>query len=152
MLDSIVKIENIGSFKKLINGTKPFLTKEIKAEAEYTGFDDKYKLLSIIDKGLDFFPPVYRESFLDPLKKTLETQVFEQLLEVYFSDGRNVLGDWISSIDQRITKGENLSSLPTMAFTELCSDIYDGYVSKSARKDASLPEYQILAPLTKWGG
>ena len=152
MLDSIVNIENIGSFKKLINGTKPFLIKEMKAEAEYTGFDDKYKLLSIIDKGLDFFPPVYRESFLDPLKKTLETQVFEKLLEVYFSEGRNVLGDWISSIDQRIRKGENLSSLPTMAFTELCSDIYDGYVSKTARKNASLPEYQILAPLTKWGG
>src|SRR5688572_2220908 len=144
-IDSLVKVENIGSFKKLIYGTKPFLTKEMKAESEYPKFDDKYKLLSIIDKGLEFFPPVYKESFLDPLKKTLETQVFEQLLEAYFSDGRNVLGDWISTIDQRITKGE-LWSLPTMAFTELCSDIYDGYVSKSARKDASLPEYQILAP------
>ena len=43
-------------------------------------------------------------------------------------------------------------SSPTHAFTELCADIYDGYVSNSVRKDAILPGSQILAPLTKWGG
>jgi hypothetical protein len=72
--------------------------------------------------------------------------------KAYVSDGRNVLGDWISSIDQRITNIENAPILPTMAFTELCSDIYDGYVSRTARKNAALPEYQIIAPLTRWGG
>ena len=156
MIDSIVKIENIGTFKKLINRTKSFVTKDTKAgeeeEEEYSRYKDKYQLLSIVDKGLSFFPPIYQEPFLNPIKKALETQVFEQLLEIYFSDGRNVLGDWISTIDQRIRKGEKLWSKSTMAFTELCSDIYDGYVSKSARKEAALPENQILAPLTKWGG
>jgi hypothetical protein len=146
----MVKIENIESFKQLIDRTRPFLT-TIKKDDEYAGLNDKYKILSIIDKGVKLFPPAYTKSFLNPLKKSIENQVFEDLLKTYFSEGSEVLGDWISSINQRILD-KSLSSLPTMAFTELCSDIYDGYVSKSARKQASLPESQLLAPLTRWGG
>ena len=105
LVESMVKIENIGSFKQLIDRTRPFIT-TVKKDDEYKGLDDKYKILSIIDKGFELFPPAYTKSFLNPLKKSIETQVFADLLKLYFSEGSEVLGDWISSINQRIQRQE----------------------------------------------
>jgi hypothetical protein len=155
-IDSTVKVDqDIKTFNKLIDETM-FAVSASETEKKFE-IDNKWSLLSLIDNGYKIFPSVYQTSFLDPLKKLIETKVFADILNAYNSDGDSVLGDWVSCIDQRIIKKDSketseLLNSTTMAFTELCSDIYDGYVSKSVRKDANLPEYQIYAPITRWGG
>jgi hypothetical protein len=155
MIDSTVKVEeDIKTFSKLIDESMFAVSSGVTEEE--LKFDNKWNLLSLIESGYQYFPPVYQTSFLDPLKNLIETKVLKDILNAYNSDGRNILGDWVSCIEQRIQKSEQKEtsalSDPTKAFTELCSDIYDGYVSKSVRKDANLPEYQIYAPITRWGG
>jgi hypothetical protein len=154
MLDSFLSKEDIGTFDELVTKSKKYLSPDW--EDVPTKTNNKYDILRIIDKGYEVLPMAYQESFLDPLRNYIETHDYDSILGAFSGGENDVLDDYISCIVQRSQEGDDTKtndlSLPTMAFTELCADIFDGYISSSVRKDARLPDYQILPPLTRWGG
>ena len=158
MISSFVTIKDLPTFDKLIDESRFHISSPVSlgGEEKVSKMKNKYNLLTIIDNGYRSLPKPYHEAFLDPLKNLILTQDFGSILNTYGGGEATLLEDWIACIDQRSRKFSRKKtddlSAQTMAFTELCADIYDGYVSRSVRKDALLPESQLLAPLTKWGG
>jgi hypothetical protein len=150
MLDSLINKEDIETFDVLITKSKKYLSPDWEDTSEKP--HNKYDMLGIIDHGYEVLPAAYQESFLDPLRNYIDSHDFESILGAFSSGGNDVLEDYISCIVQRSQGGRDDLALPTMAFTELCADIFDGYISSSVRQDARLPDYQILPPLTRWGG
>ena len=149
-IDPIITTDDINNFEELKKNSRSSIHNIVYSED--LKIEQQKDALKVIHTGFTELPNVYRDSFLNPMLKFIETEKFEDIFELYNANGTGPLLDWLSSINQRIVMGKQPLSKATKAFQEFCQDIFDGYLSLSSRKGAKLPEHQIIAPLVKWGG
>jgi hypothetical protein len=90
-------------------------------------------------------PAIYRESYFDPLLKTLGELTQAQWKNPNWHD---FLSDLAQSVVQQ---AEGYEALATDAFQEVISDLYDGYLSASDRQHIKPPDFSIIPPLVRWG-
>lgn len=148
-IDPIITIDDINNFEEFKKNSRSSIHNIM--DSDDLIFEKQKDALKIIYTGFTELPNVYRDSFLNPVLNFIESERYEDILNI-FGGFNGPLYDWLVSINQRISKGQQPLSKTTKAFQEFCQDIFDGYLSLSSRKGAKLPEHQIIAPLVKWGG
>ena len=111
------------------------------------------KLIASLEAARLKLPPLYRiaaaEPFLSALKDLGATK-FKQVLQK--DPTREGTGGLMIDIAQAILQnGEGYETTPLDAFQEVISDLYDGFLSAEDRRGVKPPDYEVIAPLVKWG-
>lgn len=121
-----------------------------------TGPADIFQHSAIVDalSGAEgAFPPVYERKMRIPLHQTFTARGPLGWSRVLDSDpmlerGARLGMDLTQSIVQRADPDV---SKATLAFQEVVSDLYDGYLSEADRTGVKPPDHSVIAPLVKWG-
>ena len=121
-----------------------------------TGPEDLFRHDAIIDaleEAGGAFPPIYERAMRLPLLNTFRSLGPDGWAGVLDSDPRIEraarLGlDLTQAIVQRADPDIETASL---AFQEVISDLYDGYLGAADRTGVKAPDHSVLAPLVKWG-
>jgi hypothetical protein len=115
---------------------------------------DKYEpLLSRLEAVRAKLPPLYREAMIAPFLETLRrigATAFEEILRR--DPQRDGAAGLMLDIGQAILQqGEGFADVPTDAFEEVVSDLYDGFLSAEDRQGINPPDRGVVPPLVKWG-
>ncbi|WP_255298512.1 hypothetical protein [Brevibacillus dissolubilis] len=99
------------------------------------------------------FPPIYRESVVNPFIQTLDQLGPDGFRDVLVSDPhREGAAALMFDIAQAILQnGEGYQERATDAFQEVISDLYDGFLSAEDRRGVKPPDHSIIPALGKWG-
>ncbi len=98
-------------------------------------------------------PEVYRRTFSEPLRRTLDELGPAGFARVLAADpdregAARLLLDAAQAVLQH---GERFQPRATAAFQEVVSDLYDGFLSAEARRGVKPPEGGTIPPLIRWG-
>ena len=106
-------------------------------------------LRQLLDSAGSSLPILYRAAAQEPLLLFLERLGRAGFMAAAMRrDSAVILGDAVQAILQRSTGFERDA---TMAFQEVVSDLYDGFLSAQDRRTTQALEQRQLAPLVKWG-
>ena len=110
-------------------------------------------LLGRLEAVREKLPPLYRDTMAAPFIKTLRhigEQGFNRIL--LRDPQREGAGGLMMDIAQAILQqGEGFAEVPTDAFEEVVSDLYDGFLSAEDRQGVNPPDRGVIPPLVKWG-
>src|SRR4030095_8537196 len=112
-----------------------------------------HQLVGRLETGRAKLPPLYRDSMLTPFINTLRQTGEQGFNRILIRDPqREGLGGLMMDIAQAILQqGEGFASVPTDAFEEVVSDLYDGFLSAEDRQGVNPPDRGVIPPLVKWG-
>ncbi len=145
------------STKPDISNLKRCTEDVIKAALESDlGPDDPTKYNQLRDRleaSRDKLPPMYREKFYEPFVNTLDGLGESGFTNILLNDpgktrGAGLMLDIAHSI---IQNGEDYNKIATDSFQEVCSDLYDGFLSAEDRMGVEPPDKGVISPLVKWG-
>jgi hypothetical protein len=120
------------------------------------GPDDpiNYKqLLDRLEASQNKLPPLYRREFFQPFVNTLNELGETEFTEILLSDSERTraAGLMLDIAHSIIQNGEEFSKIATDSFQEVCSDLYDGFLSAEDRMGVEPPDRGVISPLVKWG-
>ena len=99
------------------------------------------------------FPPLYRETVVEPFIRKLDELGETGFIQVLLSDPKreSTAGLMLDIAQAILQKGEGFNERATDSFQQVASDLYDGFLSAEDRKAVQPPEEATTAPLVKWG-
>lgn len=99
------------------------------------------------------FPPLYRQTVVDPFIKQIDELGQESFTQILVSDPRRerTAGLMLDIAQAILQKGEGFNDKAIDAFQQVASDLYDGFLSAEDRKAVQPPENATTAPLVKLG-
>jgi hypothetical protein len=99
------------------------------------------------------FPPLYRQTVVDPFIKQIDDLGQEAFTEILVQDPerRQAAGLMLDIAQAILQKGEGYNEKAIDAFQQVASDLYDGFLSAEDRKAVQPPENATTPPLVKWG-
>lgn len=119
------------------------------------------KLLTDLNTVLPSLPYVYQEAAARPLIRYLTNLGELQYLQIFSGTSRNpnaeALVDMIPDASLAILYHNNMNIQSVNAFQEVVSDLYDSFISDSARTSTETgvridpPTYGVIPPLVKFG-
>lgn len=114
---------------------------------------DFHSLLGRLQAAKSKLPPTYREHFAEPFIAELNRLGPADFNRTLANDPRREqTGGLMMDIAHSILQNaEGFESLPTDAFEEVVTDLYDGFLSAEDRSGIKLPDNTVLPPLVKWG-
>jgi hypothetical protein len=118
--------------------------------ADPTDFD---RLRGRLEACREKLPPLYQDIVFKPYVSELESLGQAGFTKVLLrdpnkEDGAGMMLDIAHAILQN---GERYNEKATDAFQEVISDLYDGFLSAEDRQGVKPPDYEVIAPLVKWG-
>jgi hypothetical protein len=97
----------------------------------------------------NLLPPVYRVSLYDPFTTWLNQLTPQDYTDITGNDNAKMfVFDFAQSIIQHATHFQRDA---TSAFQEVVSDLYDGFLSAEDRQHIKMPDFEVIAPIVKWG-
>lgn len=115
--------------------------------------DDYRPLLDRLEAVRGKFPPLYRDAMVTPFWEKLRSLGEAGFQRVLSGDPqRTGAAALMMDIAQAILQqGEGFLEVPTDAFQEVVSDLYDGFLSAEDRQGINPPDLGVIPPLVKWG-
>jgi hypothetical protein len=114
---------------------------------------DYADLMTRLAASRDKLPPLYRSAAADPFVgalKDLGVMKFKQILQ-RDPKRESTTGLMLDIAQAILQNGEGYQPKATDAFQEVISDLYDGFLSAEDRHGVKKPDYEVIAPLVKWG-
>ena len=110
-------------------------------------------LLTRLAAAVGKLPPLYRDATAEPFLAAIEHLGAAQFTDVLKKDpkGEGTAGLMLDIAQSILQHGAGQQQRPLAAFQELISDCYDGFLSAEDRRGVRPPDFEIIAPLVKWG-
>src|SRR5450631_744263 len=111
------------------------------------------ELIAALEVARTKLPPLYRVAAAEPFLSALKDLGAAKFAQVLHTDPkRESTGGLMIDIAQAILQNsEGYQATPLDAFQEVISDLYDGFLSAEDRRGVKTPDYEVIAPLVKWG-
>jgi len=111
------------------------------------------ELLSRLEASKKKVAPLYRETVFKPFVHTLNELGESGFLEILLRDPQREgeAGLALDIAHAILQNGEGFQEIPTDAFQEVVSDLYDGFLSAEDRRGIKPPDKGVIPPLVKWG-
>ena len=114
---------------------------------------DFASLRARLEKARHVLPPRFQQAVADPFLRTLDRLGAKGYARVLSEDpelqgGGRLLLDLAQAVLQR---GEGYEARATVAFQEVVSDLYDGFLSAEDRRGVKPPDRGAVPPVVRWG-
>ena len=98
-------------------------------------------------------PPLYRDAAAEPFLLAIQHLGADDFAKVLKSDPKreSTAGLMLDIAQAILQHAEGYQQRPLAAFQELISDLYDGFLSAEDRRGVKPPDFEVIAPLVKWG-
>ncbi len=98
-------------------------------------------------------PPLYRDAAAEPFLAAIQHLGAADFDKVLKSDPKreSTAGLMLDIAQSILQHADGYQKRPLDAFQELISDLYDGFLSAEDRRGVKAPDFEIIAPLVKWG-
>ena len=98
-------------------------------------------------------PSLYREKFFRPYVNILNELGETGFTDILIRDPRREreAGLMLDIAHAILQNGEGYNEIATDSFQEVCSDLYDGFLSAEDRMGIEPPDRGVISPLVKWG-
>jgi len=109
-------------------------------------------LLSRLEASRNKMPALYLESVFKPFVNILNEIGESKFVDIPIRDPARVraAGLMLNIAHAILQNGEGFKEVPTDAFQEVVSDLYDGFLSAEDRRDIKPPDRGVIPPLVKW--
>lgn len=114
---------------------------------------DYSELRRRLEASKEKLPPLYRENVFKPYTEKLDwlgKVGFEYILRDDPAK-EGIAGLTLDIAHAILQNGEGYQEYATDAFQEVCSDLYDGFLSAEDRRGVKPPDLSVIPPLVKWG-
>ena len=111
------------------------------------------ELIAALEVARMKLPPLYRTAAAEPFLSTLKDLGAAKFAQVLHKDPKreSTAGLMIDIAQAILQNGAGYQATPLDAFQEVISDLYDGFLSAEDRRGVKPPDYEVIAPLVKWG-
>jgi hypothetical protein len=111
------------------------------------------ELIAALEVARMKLPPLYRTAAAEPFLAAIKDLGAAKFAQVLSRDPKreSTAGLMIDIAQAILQNGEGYQATPLDAFQEVISDLYDGFLSAEDRRGVKPPDYEVIAPLVKWG-
>ena len=98
-------------------------------------------------------PPLYRDAAAEPFLAAIQHLGADNFAAVLKSDPKreSTAGLMLDVAQAILQHADQYQKRPLAAFQELISDLYDGFLSAEDRRGVKTPDFEVIAPVVKWG-
>jgi hypothetical protein len=110
-------------------------------------------LLKRLEAAPAKLPPLYQDAAADPFLAAIKHLGAAKFAEVLKTDPKreSTAGLMLDIAQAILQHADGYQKRPLAAFQELISDLYDGFLSAEDRRGVKPPDFEVIAPLVKWG-
>ena len=110
-------------------------------------------LLTRLDAAPAKLPPLYQDAAAEPFLAAIKHLGAAKFAEVLKKDPKRegTAGLMLDIAQAILQHADGYEKRPLAAFQELISDLYDGFLSAEDRRGVKPPDFEVIAPLVKWG-